>query len=225
LFEDKFKPFLFVYCALLAFILIYASGDLPEFGSPKFNHYYLQNSKNDTGIISVVASILASYRGFDTMLETLVILSAGMGVLLISGEEKFIEKAQDKLTAVMIRIMLPIILLFALYIQFHGEISPGGGFQAGCIIATIFITYALGFGDNILLKTISNFNLKIITIIGISLYILVGMIGLLGGQDFLNYNVFFGQTIGVMLVELGVGITVSSTMLLIYLRVSSNASN
>jgi multicomponent Na+:H+ antiporter subunit B len=162
IFEDSFKPFIFLGCSALAATLIYASADLPEFGFPKFNNYYLHNSGNEIGIKSVVASILASYRGYDTMLETLVILIGGIGVLLISGASIKIEQNSDILITLMTRIMLPIILLFSLYIQANGENSPGGGFQAGAIMATIFITYALANGKLSLLNLISLSKLKII---------------------------------------------------------------
>jgi multicomponent Na+:H+ antiporter subunit B len=44
------------------------------------------------------------------------------------------------------KMLIPLILMFALYVQFHGEIGPGGGFQAGVIFAAAFILYALVFG-------------------------------------------------------------------------------
>ncbi len=123
--------------------------------------------------------------------------------------------------------MFPIILLFALYIQAHGEISPGGGFQAGAIIAIAFILYAMAFGDNALLKFISLDRLKNIAVSGVGIYFTTGIIGLLGGLEFLNYNIFandsgLAQKIGIITVELGVGITVTATMLLIYFCLALN---
>lgn len=220
IFEDRFKPFIFTGCLALAVALIYASTDLHEFGFPKFNNYYLDYSGNEIGIKSVVASILASYRGYDTMLETLVILIGGIGVLLISGSSIKIEQNSDNLEILMTRIMLPIILLFSLYIQANGENSPGGGFQAGSIMATIFIAYALANGRLYLLNLISLSKLKIIAISGVILYLSVGLISLIMGGEFLNYNILLNQKIGITIVELGVGITVCATMLLIYIGIS-----
>jgi len=222
IFHDPFKPILFILSLVLAAILIYAAQDLPEFGAPKFNQYYLRNSESDTGVISVVAAVLASYRGYDTMLETLVILVGGLSILLISdGQAKVSYDKQDKLVALMSRFMLPIILLFALYIQSHGEISPGGGFQAGSIIAAIFIGLAMACEEYVL---ISKNKLKVLAVTGVGLYFLVGLTGLIAGVEFLNYNIFFGQAIGIMLVEYVVGMAVASTMILIYLGISDVAS-
>ncbi len=192
--------------------------DLVKFGSPEFNRYYLINSQKDIGIPSVVASILASYRGYDTMLETLVVLIAGMGVLLMSDEPSPIAASKDQLINVMIRIMLPITLLFGLYIQLHGEISPGGGFQAGAIIATIFMAYAISVGDKAFLNLISLQGIKVIAVTGVSLYLFIGLMGIFKAAEFLNYNMYFSQAINIMIIEFGVALTVSATMLLIYFR-------
>ena len=217
IFHNPFKPLLFILSMTLAAILIYAAQDLPSFGAPEFNQYYLQNSIQDTGVISAVASILASYRGYDTMLETLVILVGGFSVLLVSEQVKIEKTKRDMIITLMSRFMLPIILLFALYIQAHGEISPGGGFQAGSIIATICIMLAMSYDSHLLL---SENNLKKFSLAGVSLYFIVGLIGVIGNAEFLNYNIILGQSIGIMIVEYAVGISVTSTMLLIYLGIS-----
>lgn len=81
-------------CLLFTMILIWAATDLPEFGkadSPLQQHvtkYYIENTQNEIGIPSMVAAILASYRGFDTLGETTVILIAGLGVVLVLNRRK-----------------------------------------------------------------------------------------------------------------------------------------
>lgn len=217
IFHNPFKPILFSLSIVLAAILIYTTQDLPNFGAPEFNQYYLRNSVQDTGAVSAVAAILASYRGYDTMLESLVILVGGLSVLLVNTQAKVWESKQDSLINLVSRFMLPIILLFALYIQAHGEISPGGGFQAGAIIATAFVVLAMSCGNHLLF---SENKLKVFAVTGVVLYFIVGLIGLIGGGEFLNYNIIFGQSIGIMLVEYAVGMAVSATMLLIYLGIS-----
>ena len=142
------------------------------------------------------------------------------------------EENPDLLITKLTRFMFPIIIIFALYLQIHGEISPGGGFQAGAVIAIAFILYAMAFGDQTLLKITSLNKLKNIAVTGVALYFTTGLCGLLGGLEFLNYNVFsnnkiLAQKIGIITIELGVGITVSATMLLIYfcLALSNHESN
>lgn len=237
-FTESFKPLLFIILLSFASILIYASFDLPEFGSPfaisqqKTATYYIENITSDINIPSIVAAILASYRGYDTLLETLVVLIAGLSILLVTEQSSPTQEDTDLLITKLTRFIFPVIIIFALYLQIHGEFSPGGGFQAGAVIAVAFILYAMAFGEQALLKIISLTKLKNIAVAGVGIYFITGLCGILGGLEFLNYNVFsnnkeLAQKIGVITIELGVGITVSATMLLIYfcLALSDHASN
>ena len=119
------------------------------------------------------------------------------------------------------KLFIPFILIFALYVQFHGDYGPGGGFQAGVLFAVAFILYALIFGvDKV--KSIVPLNLvRTLSVTGVLLYAGVGVCSMLFDGSFLQYGVLssdpvHGQHIGIMLVELGVGITVASIMLLFF---------
>lgn len=223
--NERFNPFLFCLAVILALVLIYASADLPQFGEPGFSFVHLQYTKEDIGISSVVTAILASYRGYDTLLETLVILVAGMSVLLINNSfSQKLDFEKEFLVQSMSRMILPLILLFALYLQFHGEISPGGGFQAGVLVASGFALYCMSYNRWISIEILKN-----IAVLGVLLYLFIGVLGVLNKSELFNYNSLssnklLGQQIGIMLVELGVGITVSATLLMIFLSLT-NASN
>ena len=124
---------------------------------------------------------------------------------------------------VIAKMIIPVIMLFALYVQFHGDYSPGGGFQAGVIFAAAFILYALVFGLAAAERAAPPGLLKVFSVSGVLLYGGVGVVTMLLGGNFLDYDVLahdpkHGQHIGILLVELGVGLTVSSTMLLIYFQ-------
>ncbi|MFT7417363.1 MAG: multicomponent Na+:H+ antiporter subunit B, partial [Glaciecola sp.] len=54
--------------------------------------------------------------------------------------------ANDLILRVVTKWLSPIIILFALYVQFHGDYSPGGGFQAGVIFSSAILLYALTYG-------------------------------------------------------------------------------
>jgi multicomponent Na+:H+ antiporter subunit B len=117
--------------------------------------------------------------------------------------------------------MLPFILLFALYVQFHGDYGPGGGFQAGVIFGAAFILYAIVFGLREAKKVAPPALVEKIVALGLLLYAGVGVWSMLAGGNFLEYGVLLhdhvhGQHLGIMLVELGVGITVSAVMILIF---------
>lgn len=122
---------------------------------------------------------------------------------------------------VIAKLIIPLILLFALYVQFHGDYGPGGGFQAGVIFAAGFILHALIFGLNDTRKVVPLSLLRITASLGLILYIGVGLSGLILGGNFLDYNVLAdnpvaGQHIGIILIELGVGMTVASVMMLMF---------
>ncbi len=119
------------------------------------------------------------------------------------------------------KFMIPFILLFALYVQFHGDFGPGGGFQAGVIFAAAFILYGLIFGIENARKVLPATTTRILLAGGVLLYAGVGVFGLFMGGNYLDYSVLAstavgGQHMGILLVELGVGITVAATMVTIF---------
>ena len=123
---------------------------------------------------------------------------------------------------VVTKITIPLILLFALYVQFHGDYGPGGGFQAGVIFAAAFILYALVFGTPAARRVVPPTLLRAVTALGLILFAGVGTVSQLLGSQYLDYDALavdplLGQHIGVFLVELGVGITVAAVMTTLFL--------
>jgi len=117
--------------------------------------------------------------------------------------------------------LFPVIALFALYVQFHGDYGPGGGFQAGIILSVAFILYAMVFGIDMLEQVLPLGLLRILASTGVLIYAGTGVATLLMGGNFLDYDILSlhpiqGQHIGIMVIELGVGITVSAVMLIIF---------
>ena len=122
---------------------------------------------------------------------------------------------------VIAKYLFPVIALFAFYVQFHGDFGPGGGFQAGVILSVAFIFYALIFGLETTEKIVPPYFLRIMASTGILIYAGTGVTTLFMGGNFLDYDLLSinpveGQHMGILLVELGVGITVSSVMLMIF---------
>jgi len=122
---------------------------------------------------------------------------------------------------VVAKLLIPFMLLFALYVQFHGDFGPGGGFQAGVMFAAAVIFYALIFGLPAARALVPDAVVESLLAIGVLLYAGVGVAGMLLGGNFLDYFVLAsdpvtGQHRGIFLVELGVLITVSAVMLKIF---------
>ncbi|WFW29726.1 MAG: Na(+)/H(+) antiporter subunit B [Wolbachia endosymbiont of Menacanthus eurysternus] len=129
---------------------------------------------------------------------------------------------KDPVLNVLSFLMIPFIIIFALYIQFHGDYIPGGGFQAGIIITTGIVLYSMLFGIFSTLKVIPYFMIKFVNMLGILIYGGVGIITVLFGKNFLSYDVLLSngilsQKFGIFLVELGTMLTVFSSMLIIYI--------
>ncbi len=125
--------------------------------------------------------------------------------------------------------LIPYILLFALYVQFHGDFGPGGGFQAGVIFAAGFVLYGIIFGLDAIQRLIPPIMVERGAALGVVIYGGVGVVCLLLGGNFLDYNVLsahepmHGQHLGILLVELGVGLTVASAMTAAFYYFSARA--
>jgi multicomponent Na+:H+ antiporter subunit B len=245
-------------------LLVWASLDLPNLGdaaSPA-NAYvgraYLQRAGQDIGSPNVVSAVLASYRGFDTLGETVVIFAAGLGVALMLGfGERALQDAPREpvsdlresdhhvVLRVAARLLIPLIAIYALYVQFHGDLGPGGGFQAGVIMAVAIILHALVFGQRETMEAIPPQLARGLASIGVLIYAGVGLANLLNGGSFLDYDHLFprrfeaglpdsiltggthhwGQHIGILAIELGVFLTVSATMVTIFYAFAGRAPN
>ena len=230
-----------------ALVVIYATFDKPRFGdasAPVQTHvapWYFEQTREQIDIPNVVTAVLGSFRGYDTLGEVFVVLTAGIGVLFLlaarplggrSGSalpEPNVGLRHHAIPRVVGRLLIPFILLFGLYVQFHGEYGPGGGFQAGAIIAASVVLFALLEGEQRALKVIPQRALVNMMATGALLYGSVGITGVLMGGNFLDYSVLLsdpvaGQQLGILLIEAGVGITVTGVLLSVFHAFASRGS-
>ncbi|AFE52709.1 putative monovalent cation/H+ antiporter subunit B [Rickettsia prowazekii str. GvV257] len=241
-----------VICILFVITLTYIGLELPSYGDNNTpihmysSKYYVENTSRDIGIPSFVAAILASYRGYDTLGETSVILIAGIAVLLVSSKKSnaFIPRLDhynsysDKQYKIqcsshgiihlkvypiikhITNFIIPYIILYSIYIQINGEFSPGGGFQAGVIFASGLIAYNMIYGKQFFQENI----LIAVAVLGVAMYAIVGIISLFLNDNYLNYyslthfieDKLAAQHIAIFIVEIGIGLTVAAIMYLIY---------
>lgn len=122
---------------------------------------------------------------------------------------------------VVAKLLIPYILLYAFYVQWHGDYGPGGGFQAGVIFAAAIILYALIFDLRAAQQAVRPWVVGLLVPLGLLLYIGVGIATILKGGVFLDYGVLahdpvHGQHLGILLIELGVGTTVAGVMITIF---------
>ena len=122
------------------------------------------------------------------------------------------------------KLLMPVIVVYAFYVQFHGDYGPGGGFQAGVILAVSVILFALVFGVPEALRAVPARFAASLAAIGLLLYAGVGVWAMLNGGNYLDYDFLVdeapgghaGQHLGILLIELGVLFTVSGSMLTIF---------
>lgn len=219
--------------------LFYGISDFPDMGdlnAPVHQHVapeYIQLTQQKIDIPNVVTAVLASFRGYDTFGETVVIFSAGVAVLLLLGMGKVESKQEPEENLVLwvvVKPMIALILIFGLYVQFHGDFGAGGGFQAGVIFASGFILYSLVFGEMYSRRVIPATILPRLAALGVLIYGVTGLVSLLFNKPFLDYsalssNPVSGQHLGILVVEAGVGLAVFSTILLIYYSFSGREVN
>ena len=122
---------------------------------------------------------------------------------------------------VVAKLLIAPILLFALYVQFHGDFGPGGGFQAGVIFGAGFILYALIYGVENAQRVAPPGVIRVLVALGVLIFAGVGVLNLLQGGNYLDYDVMAadpvaGQHYGILLVELGVGVTVAAVMMTVF---------
>jgi len=127
----------------------------------------------------------------------------------------------DLVLRVVAKLLIPFMLLFALYVQFHGELGPGGGFQAGVIIAAAIVFYAIIFGLPAAQRLLPDTVVETMVAAGVLIFAGVGLLGIVLGGNYLDYfvldpNPVHGQERGIFWIEIGVAVTVAGVMLKVF---------
>ncbi|MCH2171712.1 DUF4040 domain-containing protein [Myxococcota bacterium] len=238
--------------------LLWGTLDMPAYGDPNaFAHNditraFIQGTAETFEIPNAVTAVLGSYRGYDTLGETTVIFAAIVGVMAALGRSHTQPGHHDPVEAgpdaarshmrmrdkailrVIAKAFIPFILLFGLYVQFHGDFGPGGGFQAGVIVAAGFVLYGLIFGLDNAERVAPPRIVEIGAALGVLLFAGTGIVNMLQGGMFLDYStlgahagepmtkehITHGLHRGLLLIEGGVGITVACSILMIFYQFS-----
>lgn len=267
------KKLAVVIVLLFGGLLFYSSLDFPPWGdplSPASTHVsprYIEQALAETSVPNLVTAVLADYRGYDTMFETIVIFSAGVACLMllrvhrreedetrlyrhlptgitlrISGERDIPKDSKDfeqiDLTWVpydlavktTCRMIVPFSMIFALYVIAHGHHSPGGGFQGGVILGASVILYAISHNLRSSLMRISEKLAVLFCGLGVLIYAGTGLICSFYGANYLDYAALSqllgvdpvtARSHGILMVEIGVGISVMAVMIHLYYNLAS----
>ena len=253
------KAFGLLAVIITGVLLLYAVEDFPAWGDPqspaaesRISSHYIQQTFSETSVPNMVTAVLADYRGYDTMFETVVIFVAGIAILAflrkrpdagLEAPSDEVEHASesanhsapvpDLIINSTCRLLIPIIQIFAFYVVAHGHHSPGGGFQGGVIFAASFILLAVVFDLPTALKRRSERRTLLVANTGLLIYAGIGLLCLVVGENFLDYGILDSilpgsatdaRSLGIFGVEIGVAFTVGAIIFVIYANLSSKGT-
>ncbi|MBQ9979812.1 MAG: hypothetical protein IJP23_01960 [Oscillospiraceae bacterium] len=224
-----------VLCAVLASSLIISAAVMPQFGAvdaPAVNQVYLRYADRwlaDTGATNIVAGVILNYRAFDTLGESHVLFAALCAVMLlltdcrddrksITRHEPLFNPRKDVIITQVVKILIPLILVFGIYVVLNGHLSPGGGFSGGTIMGAAFILYAAAFGFEASERILSPRVNKILTAAALIFYSLIKSYSFYTGANHLESFITNGVpgrivSAGLILpLNIAVGLVVCCTM-------------
>ena len=193
----------------------------------------------DTASHNIVTAVLADYRGFDTLFETCVLFLSGITAVMILSTKKKISHDKtirtindnsehifsSNIMDAAFRIVVPIILIYGIYVLIHGEISLGGGFQAGALLACAYLLDRIIPSFQMRVKNITDEIALITAGTGALFYVITGILPMLNGGNFLEFNKLpFGSgagdiaglhSTGILMIEIGVTLCVMGIIITI----------
>jgi multicomponent Na+:H+ antiporter subunit B len=138
-----------------------------------------------------------------------------------------IERHDSVIVITFVRVLLPLVQLFALYVLAYGHYGPGGGFQAGVMLGAAYILLALALGREVFERRVNERVCLGLAAAGVLLYVLTGVAGLAGGSTFLDYSVLplpvspvKARYFGILIIETGVAIAVAATIVVLFCRLA-----
>ena len=219
-------------CTVIIFFLLLTVSALPSFGReamPANNlvtRRYIEDGLEETGAVNVVAGVILDYRAFDTLGESHVLYTATTAVLMLMlsfqsavEPKKLASITQgDPILRQTARIIVPMAMLYGIYVMFNGHLGPGGGFAGGAVVGGALILYAIAFGFENLDKLLNLKSYRVIVLCALSFYSLAKCYSFFCGANGLE-TIFTTGTPGaifsaglILPLNLAVGVVVACTM-------------
>lgn len=234
------------FCVALAGVLLYTVSLLPPTGTadrPVNNEVparYIEKGLQETGAVNIVTGMILDYRAFDTFGESNVLFAATTTVLILlfnrkksmdkkhSSEtledenDRTYEPKKDSVLQMAACVLVPVIILFGIYVILNGHLSPGGGFSGGAIIGAGLILYLSAFGFEKTEKLFTEKTYKCISFGALTTYCLVKSYSFFTGANHLESHIPLGTpgailSSGLILIlNICVGLVVACTMYTFY---------
>lgn len=165
-FDQIYRWFSILFCLFLVFMMVTAVAELPPVGAvdrPTNNEVaqrYIENGLQETGAVNIVTGMILDYRAFDTLGESHVLFIGTCAVLLLlrrdgkkgrfgvkeDEDDRKFEPKNDPILQFAAKVLVPVIMIFGIYVVLCGHLGPGGGFSGGAIIGAGLILYLNAFG-------------------------------------------------------------------------------
>lgn len=166
---------------------------------------YAEQGPQELGAANLVTAVIVTYRGLDTLGEVTVLFisAAGVGLLLgrrkeddveVDGQEgdEEVKTASSELVETATEVLLPMVLLFGIYVFLNGHLTPGGGFQGGAIIASGTMLLLLALPQ----ARISRLMLGFTESLSGFFYLMIGVLGVVLAGGFLDNRIMGLGTYG-----------------------------
>lgn len=181
---------------LLAIFLLFIFYEIHNLDTKRYlSEHYISEGVQETGSTNLVTSILYDYRGFDTLGEATVILTASTILAFLVPVRK-VAMLSTKFTIIVyqtIIFIVPFLAVLGAYLVFFGHLSPGGGFVGGVVLAIIPILLTITYGIEFSEYKFKPSNKSLLEDIGAIGFILLGLLGVFTGSNFLaNGQANFG---------------------------------
>jgi len=192
---------------------------------------YIESGLEETGAVNIVAGMILDYRAFDTLGESHVLFIATITVLIMMRSDKKKKKPLDELKyepsddailQTVSKVLVPVIMIFGIYVILNGHISPGGGFSGGAIIGAGLILYLNAYGFEKTEKFFTEKLYKLVTFFSLAFYALAKCYSFFCGANHLESGISTGTpgaiiSAGLILpLNIAVGLVVACTMYAFY---------
>ena len=232
-----------LFCIGLALMMIYTVSNMPPTGNAEnpANHNpvperYIEEGIRETGAVNIVAGMILDYRAFDTLGESNVLFVAACTVIILmrirsgdpadrlaedAGDGRY-EPGEDSVLQVMAALIVPLVLVFGVYIVLNGHLSPGGGFSGGAVMGAALILYLNAYGSAKAGRFFTFRTFRAVSLVALSFYALSKAYSFFTGANGLS-SVITAGTHGrifsaglIPYLNIAVGLVVCCTMYALY---------
>ena len=237
-FDKLYRGIAVLFCVILLALLVWNVSYLPPIGAAnkavndEVPERYIESGLKETGAVNFVTGMILDYRAFDTLGESNVLFCATITVLIllqaskkkkgVIDEDMLFEPHDDAILRLSAKILVPVIMLFGIYVVLNGHLSPGGGFSGGAIIGAGLILYQNAFGFSYARKIFNEKTYKTISAAALLTYCLCKTYSFFTGANHLNSHIPLGipghiLSSGLILIlNICVGMVVACTMYTFY---------